>query len=67
MNYLNMGQFFQIQLGHIVKTAKNANACEFIIKRIQSDFEQVYIVPLDSSFPGQWESGNGLFYVRGKK
>jgi hypothetical protein len=58
---MNM-QYLEVKLGHIVRTAQHKNASLYIIKRIDSDAEQVYIVPLDGSYCGEWVSGGGLYF-----
>lgn len=50
-----------IYLGQLVKTSLHKNALVYMIKRIDTEQEQVYIVPLDSSFCGQWYSSNALY------
>lgn len=66
MHYLNM-RYFEVKLGHIVRTSQHRDASRYIVKRIDSDAEQVYIVPLDGSYCGEWTPGNVLFFnVEGK-
>ena len=68
-----MLNFDNLYLGQRVKTGKQANALQYIIKRIDSDQRMVYIVPdtvsghvffVDPDVPawGQWVSGEALFY-----
>ena len=66
MNYLNMA-CTEVKLGHIVRTGQQKNASLYMVKRIDSDAEEVYLVPLDGSYCGGWVSGNTLFFnVKGK-
>ena len=62
MHYSNM-RCRHAALGDIVKTGQQVNAMHYMVKRIDTLQEQVYLVPLDNSFPGQWYSGNALFLV----
>ena len=68
-----MLNFDNLYLGQRVKTGQQANALQYIIKRIDSDQRMVYIVPdtvsghvffVDPDVPtwGQWVSGEALFY-----
>ena len=50
-----------VYLGQLVKTSMHKDATVFMIKRIDSDTEQVYIVPMNGSFIGQWYSQNALY------
>ena len=50
-------------LGQLVKTSQHINATVYMIKRIDTDLEQVYLVPIDGSFGGQWYSSNALYNV----
>ena len=50
-------------LGDKVKTSHHINAKICIVKKIDTLNEQVYIVPLDGSYVGEWYSGNALFYI----
>ena len=61
MHYLNM-KYFDVKLGHIVRTSQHKDASLYIVKRIDLAFEQVYIVPLDGSHCGEWVSGGGLYF-----
>ena len=66
MHYLNMS-YFEVKLGHIVRTSQHRDASLYIVKRIDSETDKVYIVPLDESYCGEWVSGGGLYFnVRGK-
>ena len=50
-----------VYLGQIVKTSQHRDATKYMIKRIDTEQEQVYLVPLDGSFDGQWYSSNALY------
>ena len=62
MYYFNMtGKC--VMLGDYVKTGQQINADVCIVKKIDSDNDMVYIVPVDGSYIGGWHSGNALFYI----
>ena len=50
-----------VYLGQLVKTSLHKNALVYMIKRIDTEQEQVYLVPMDMSFNGQWYSQNALY------
>lgn len=52
-----------VYLGQKVKTGQQINATVYIIKRIDSANEMVYLVPLDGSYCGEWCSSNTLYNV----
>ena len=56
-----MLNFNQIFLGMRVKNSSHKDATVYMVKRIDTESEQFYIVPLDMSYCGEWVSGNGLF------
>ena len=58
-----MLNFDNLYLGQRVKTGQQANALQYIIKRIDSEQRIVYIVAIDPNVPawGQWVSGEALF------
>lgn len=60
MQYLNM-RYRDAMLGDIVKTSMHPAALRYMIKRLDTLQESVYLVPMDGSFSGQWVSANALF------
>ena len=57
-----MLNFDNLYLGQRVKTGQQANALQYIIKRIDSDQRMVYIISVEPEPFGQWVSGEALFY-----
>ena len=58
-----MLDFEHVFLGQLVRTSRHIDAEHFVVKRIDSDNEQVYIVPTSGDWSGQWVSGWGLFTI----
>lgn len=52
-------------LGELVRTSQHRDACTYMIKRIDTENERVYLAPMDQSFSGQWYSGNALYPAKG--
>lgn len=50
-----------VYLGQRVKTSQHKDATAYMIKRIDTQQELVYLVPLDGSFTGQWYSANAVY------
>lgn len=58
-----MLDFEHVFLGQLVRNSRHVDAEHYIVKRIDSVNEQVYIVPISGSWSGQWVSGWGLFTI----
>lgn len=50
-----------VYLGQKVKTGQQINATVYIIKRIDTANEMVYLVPVDGSYCGEWCSSATLY------
>lgn len=49
-----------VYLGQRVKTGMQINATVYMVKRIDTEQDVAYIIPLDGSFCGQWHSIGAL-------
>ena len=49
-----------IYLGQNVKTSKHVNATIYMVKKIDSENDRCYIIPVDNSYCGEWYSTGAL-------
>ena len=52
-----------IYLGQNVKTSKHINATIYMVKKIDTENDRCYIIPLDGSYCGEWYSTNALIGI----
>jgi len=58
-----MIDFEDVFLGQLVRNSRHVEADRFVVKRIDRDIEEVYLVPLSGDWEGQWVSGHGLYTI----
>ena len=49
-----------IFLGQLVKTSKHVNASIYMVKKIDTENNRCYIIPVDQSYCGEWYSTGAL-------
>jgi hypothetical protein len=47
-------------LGQLVAISRHIDASVYMIKKIDTENNQCYIVPVDMSYPGEWYSYDAL-------
>ena len=62
MYYSNM-RCRTVMLGDKVKTSHHINASHYMVKKIDTAQDIVYIIDLENKELGQWYSANALFLI----